>query len=482
MAWSPRRIESWGRLSQVDSIVAAPGTDAEAVLAMQHAPRATFLPLGAARSYGDQPFDSAGAALSTASLDRVVSFDPGSAELVAEAGVTLRQLLQRFLPQGFIAPVSPGTGFVTLGGCVANDVHGKNHEALGSFGSHVQWFDLVLPSGELRRVCRADEPLFSATIGGMGLTGLVVRVGMKLMRVPSNAVDLREERVSDLDEFIERFEAVRSKSSYSVGWIDALASGTRLGRGILETAEHSAEGVAERAPARWNLPFEFPGFALNSIGVQAFNELYYRRVPTAGRQRRLHVRKFLYPLDAIGHWNRMYGRRGFFQFQCVVPDEQAPRGLRRLLEAVSAGRASSFLAVLKTLGGSGPGMLSFPMRGYTLALDLPNHGAVRGLLSRLEALTLDHGGRIYLAKDAALSEQGFKRMYPRFEEFRRTLEHGDPQGRLMSDMARRLRLRDCTSGLVGAHDARSPVVVRGSMQRSVQGGEPIEPKPYLERH
>lgn len=482
MDWSARRIESWGRLAQVDTLVATPGTDAEAVLAMQHAPRPTLLPLGAARSYGDQALDSTGAAVSTAALDRVVSFDPGSAELVAEAGVTLRQLLQRFLPQGFIAPVSPGTGFVTLGGCIANDVHGKNHEALGSFGSHVQWFDLVLPSGEMRRVCRVDEPLFSATIGGMGLTGLVVRVGMKLLRVPSNAVDLREERVSDLDEFIERFEAVRSKATYSVGWIDALATGARLGRGILETAEHSADGVTEGKPPRWSLPFEFPGFAMNSLCVQAFNALYYRRVPTAGRQRKVHVRKFLYPLDAIGHWNRMYGRRGFFQFQCVVPDEQAPRALRRLLEAVSAGRGSSFLAVLKTLGGSGLGMLSFPMRGYTLALDLPNHGAVRGLLARLEALTLDHGGRIYLAKDAALSEPGFKRMYPRFDEFRRTLELGDPQARLMSDMARRLRLRACTSGLVGAYDACSPAVVRGSTQRSVHGGEPIEPKPSLERH
>jgi decaprenylphospho-beta-D-ribofuranose 2-oxidase len=271
---------------------------------------------------------------------------------------------------------------------------------------------------------------------------------------------------------------------YSVGWIDALASGANLGRGILETAEHAPEGVAESQATRWNLPFELPGFVLNAHCVQAFNAIYYRRVPATGRQRRVHLRKFLYPLDAIGHWNRLYGRRGFFQFQCVVPDAEAPAALRRLLEAVSAGRASSFLAVLKTLGDAGPGMLSFPIRGYTLALDIPNHGAVRALLARLEAITLDHRGRVYLAKDAALSEPGFRRMYPRVDEFRRTLERIDPKGRMMSDMARRLGLRACVPQAENADRECAPQALQREVDRAIQihAAGTVAPAHSFERH
>lgn len=199
--------------------------------------------------------------------------------------------------------------------------------------------------------------------------------------------------------------------------------------------------MAPQSPTRLSLRWDLPGFALNPFSVKAFNALYYGRIPAQGRSRTLGLESFLYPLDAISQWNRLYGRRGFFQFQCVLPDREAAQGLHRLLQAVSAARASSFLAVLKTLGGDGLGMLSFPMRGYTLALDLPNHGGVRQLLAGLEAITLDHGGRIYLAKDAALSAPGFRRMYPRLDEFRRVLDRIDPQMRMMSDMARRLRLR-----------------------------------------
>ena len=441
MPWMTRRMESWGRLQPVDMQVDSPGSVTEAAAAWRDAPAAGLIAYGAGRSYGDQPLLSQGAAVHTARLDRVESFDPVTGDLVAESGVSLQQLVRQFLPQGYMPPVSPGTAFVTLGGCIANDIHGKNHESQGSFGQHVQWFDLLLPSGEVRRVDPADKALFAATVGGMGLTGLILRVCLRLRPVRSNAVDLREERIADLDAFIERFEAVRASATYSVGWIDALATGTRLGRGILETAEPSEVDVASRSPTRLSLRWDLPGFALNPYSVKAFNALYYGRIPAQGRSRKLGLESFLYPLDAIAQWNRLYGRRGFFQFQCVLPDREAAQGLRRLLQAVSAARASSFLAVLKTLGGDGLGMLSFPMRGYTLALDLPNHDGVRQLLAGLEAITLDHGGRIYLAKDAALSAPGFRRMYPRLDEFRRVLDRIDPQMRMMSDMARRLRLR-----------------------------------------
>lgn len=440
--WTTHRMESWGRLKPVDMQVDCPGTQVEATQSLLHPPSARLIAYGAGRSYGDQPLNSHGAAILTTALNRIFAFDATSAELVAESGVTLHRLVEQFLPQGFMPPVSPGTGFVTLGGCIANDIHGKNHESQGSFGQHVQWFELLLPSGEVRRVGPRDQPLFSATLGGMGLTGLILRVCLKLQRVPSNAVDLREERVPHLDAFIERFEAVRAKATYSVGWIDALATGPSLGRGVLETAEYSAASVASRPPTRLSMPWDLPAFVLNPYSVKAFNALYYGRIPPQGRRRQVGIERFLYPLDAIAQWNRLYGRRGFFQFQCVLPDAQAGRGVRRLLETVSASRAASFLAVLKTLGSSGLGMLSFPMRGYTLALDLPNHGGVRELLALLEAITLDHGGRIYLAKDAALSAQGFRRMYPRFDEFRRVLDQLDPQSKMMSDMARRLRIRE----------------------------------------
>lgn len=443
--WALRRLQSWGRLSAVEMPVAAPGTEAASVEVMRHSPQGSVIPFGAGRSYGDQPVNSGGAAIVTSGLDRILELDVVNCCVLAESGVTIGALVRACLQVGLMPPVSPGTGFATLGGCLANDVHGKNHETLGSFGQHVEWFDLLLPSGEVRRVGPDDGPLFSATVGGMGLTGLVLRLRLKLLRVRSNAVELREERVPSLGDFIDRFEQVRATAPYSVGWIDAMATGASLGRGVLETAAHSDADAPPHAPTRVGLPWDLPGFVLGPLGVKAFNALYYRRIPTDGRHRRVHIERFLYPLDAISHWNRLYGRRGFFQFQCVLPDAGAPKGLRRLLEAVSESQASSFLAVLKTMGGAGPGMLSFPLRGYTLALDLPNRPGARELLSRLEGITLDHAGRVYLAKDATLSAAGFRRMYPRTEEFSAFIEAIDPEKKIASDMARRLNLRPTTS-------------------------------------
>jgi len=438
---SKQRLESWGRLSSGETLGLSPQTEPEAREFLNQPPAATLIPYGAGRSYGDQALNSAGAALITRNLKRMLSFDPATGELVCEAGVSLREVVERYLPQGFMPPVSPGTGFVTLGGCIANDVHGKNHEHMGSFGQHVAWFDLLLPSGEVRRVWPGAGPLFRATVGGMGLTGLILRLCINLMRVPSNAVVRREERIPNLEAFLERLEAVRREASYSVGWIDALASGTRLGRGILETSEPSATPLSARPATRFTMPRDLPAFVLNPLSIRAFNELYYHRIPVRGRELRVSFERFLYPLDALGQWNRLYGRRGFFQFQCVLPDGAAAQGLRRILKTVSERRAASFLAVLKTLGSEGPGMLSFPRRGYTLALDFPNRAGVRSLLSELEAITLDHEGRVYLAKDAALSPRGFRRMYPQWTAFRRVLDEIDPDVRMMSDMARRLGIR-----------------------------------------
>jgi decaprenylphospho-beta-D-ribofuranose 2-oxidase len=275
----------------------------------------------------------------------------------------------------------------------------------------------------------------------MGLTGVITALAVKLMPVPSDAVDVTVRRLADLDGFMAALAESRATAFYSVGWIDALARGRKLGRGILETAEPAPEGLGGATHKRRRVPLDFPSFALNRLSVRLFNEVYFRRVSRAGAQRREPVEKFLFPLDSLLDWNRIYGKRGFHQFQCVIPDAEAGRGIPKLLEAVSSAGAASFLAVLKTLGGEGRGMLSFPLRGFTLALDLPRRDDTTALFARLEALTLDHGGRIYLAKDALLSAAGFQRMYPKLGEFRRVLDSVDPGSRFTSDMARRLLMK-----------------------------------------
>jgi decaprenylphospho-beta-D-ribofuranose 2-oxidase len=380
----------------------------------------------------------------TRRLDRFLAFDETTGLLETEPGASFADLLDCFLPRGWLAPATPGTAFATLGGAVANDIHGKNHDRMGSFGDHLAWIDLLLPSGETRRVTPQQDPqLFEATVGGLGLTGVIAGLGLRMMRVPSPAVRVRERRCRDLDAFLAALAEARARATYSVGWIDGVAKGSALGRGILEEAEPEADGaLAEPAGRALRVPLDFPGFVLNGATVALFNAAYYRRVPSGGRERIEGYRRFLYPLDSLRDWNRIYGSGGFYQFQCVLPDESAPRGLRRMLEEIASSGRASFLAVLKTLGGEGRGFLSFPMRGHTLALDFPRRPGAEELLARLERLTLDHGGRIYLAKDAALSAEGFRAMYPRLSEFRAVLERVDPQRRMNSDMARRLAIRD----------------------------------------
>ncbi|MDH3476621.1 MAG: FAD-binding protein, partial [Rhodospirillales bacterium] len=342
-----------------------------------------------------------------------------------------------------LVPVNPGTGFATIGGAVANDVHGKNHDRVGSFGDHVEWFELALPTGEVVRVSQENHPeLYAATIGGLGLTGVLLAVCFQMMRVPSPSVQVTERRIRNLDDFLERLEEARKTCSYSVGWIDALARGGSFGRGILETAEIADDGPPLRPRTQHAVPFDFPSWAMNPLSVTLFNAVYYRHVPAAGRERVVAMDRFLYPLDSLREWNRMYGKRGFYQFQCVLPDGESRDGLRQLLEEIVRLRSGSFLAVLKTLGGEGRGYLSFPLRGHTLALDFPRAGSADALLARLERITLEHGGRVYLAKDACLSRDGFAAMYPKLEAFREVLSDVDPNGRMVSDLSRRLGIRE----------------------------------------
>ena len=437
--WKQTTLAGWGRLPRAETWAARPERTREALAALAVADARGHIAYGAGRSYGDAALNGGGRTIVTSRLDRFSDFDPATGAVTCEPGVTFAELMRVFLPRRWLAPVNPGTAFATIGGAVANDVHGKNHDIAGSFGDHVEWLDLALPSGEVVRCGPGERPeLFAATVGGIGLTGLILAVRLRLAKVPSNAVELRERRIASLDEFLAAYAEPSTRDGWSVGWIDVLARGGAMGRGILETARPSTTGVDPAAPKQRAVPVDFPAIALNPLSVRAFNALYWRRVPAEGRERRVAWEKFLFPLDAIHQWNRIYGKRGFRQFQCVVPWDEGARAMPRLLDEVGRAGSASFLAVLKTLGGEGRGDLSFPMKGWTLALDFPERPATLELFTRLERLTLDHGGRLYLAKDSALSAAGFKTMYPRLDRLRAVLAVVDPERRMQSDMARRL--------------------------------------------
>ena len=437
LRWKEMALTGWGRGTPAAMRVARPERRPDIAAAL--AGDGSVLARGAGRAYGDAAQLSGGRAILTDRLDRILAFNSVTNVVECEPGVPFRKLFETFLPKGLVPPVSPGTAHVTVGGAIAADVHGKNHDRHGSFGDHVEWIDVLLADGRtLRASMQENAELFRATIGGMGLTGIVVRAAFRLL--PGSAqVDVRETRIRDLDEFFAAFEAARHASTFSVGWIDALARGKSLGRGVFETAEF-APGNSARPSARKPLPvpFDLPGFALSSASVRVFNEFYWRRVPAAGRQETRGLERFLFPLDSLTGWNRLYGKRGFYQFQSVVPDAQAHAATRAMLEAIAAGGNASFLAVLKTLGGAGRGHLSFPMRGVTLALDIPRAPGADALMRGLERIARDAGGRIYLAKDATMSPETFAETYPELPKFEAALREFDPDGRFASDQSRRL--------------------------------------------
>lgn len=441
--WAEKELAGWGRVWRAKAVTARPERMAELRAIFEDARKETLLAYGAGRSYGDAALNSGGRSVVMSRLDRFLEFDPASGKLIAEPGATFSDVISTFLPHGYMPPVAPGTGFATLGGGVANDVHGKNHHQAGSLGQHLEWFDLHLPGGEIRRVePERDAPIFKATVGGVGLTGIIGRLCFRLRPVSSNAVTVRKRRVLDLDHFLEAFTEEQDRAEYVVGWIDALAKGRHTGRGVLEAASPSPERVDSTPRSSKRVPFDFPGFALNSISVRAFNQVYFGRVPSGGIEKRLPYQAFLFPLDAIHDWNRIYGKRGFHQFQCLVPFEGGRAALLKMLELIAKSERGSFLAVLKAMGQAGVGYLSFPRPGYTLALDFPNAPGTKELITQLERITCDYGGRTYLAKDSTLSPENMREMYQDLDKFQAVLADIDPDGRMQSDLARRLRLRD----------------------------------------
>jgi len=405
-----------------------------------------LLARGYGRAYGDSAQLDGGTVFDMTRLDRLLDFDPATGILTCEAGVRLSDIDRIFVPRGFALPVVPGTGVVSLGGAIAADIHGKNHDSAGSLGEYVEWLDLLDANGAVHRLSmQRDEEGFRATIGGMGLTGIILQAAVRLAPVPSGFIQCRERRLTDLDAMLTALSGIRDTTTYSVAWIDAMARGKNLGRGVLQLGENVpadlTAGHTLRDKRARRIPFDLPRIFPLKTGVRLYNSLYWNRVPAGGRTRIMPRQEFLHPLDALSDWHRLYGRRGFVQFQCVVADDLAQPCLRKMLETVSRSRPGALLGVLKTMGRDGRGLLSFAKRGHSLALDIPWRSSTPKLLAELERIALDCGARVYLAKDSLLSADGFAAMYPERERFVSVLQRLDPAARFQSDQARRLGLR-----------------------------------------
>lgn len=404
---------------------------------------------GLGRSYGDTAVNGGGGIANTTRLNRLIDFDGETGILECEAGVSLAEILEVFVPRGYFVPVTPGTKFVTVGGAIANDVHGKNHHCDGTFCEFVESFTLLLTSGEILKCSKTENAdVFWATAGGIGLTGFILTARVRLQPVESSWIVTDYTQCRDLDHALDAMAATDGAHKYSVAWVDCLARGASLGRSVLMQGNHArasqldpgraASPFALKREFPKNVPFNCPQFLLNPLSVTAFNKVFYAAHPTTiGKL--VHYDKYFYPLDAIHHWNRLYGRKGFAQFQATLPYE-SKQGLIRILQRLAESRRASFLAVLKTFGEQNPGLLSHPMKGYTLTLDLPNHRGLTPFLHELERILLDFGGRLYLAKDAVAGPETIAAMYPRLEEFKAIKKRLDPTGVLSSNMARRLGL------------------------------------------
>ena len=415
-------FESWGRYPTYGAKIIPLHwqSDFPAVTAGLHN---GALPVGMGRSYGDVCLLKDGNLLLTTGMHRLIDFDAETGLLTAEAGVTLAQILDFAVPRGFFLPVSPGTKYVTLGGAIANDIHGKNHHVAGTFGCHITQFELVRSDGSRLHCSLTENPdFYAATIGGLGLTGLITWATLRLKPIISRMIDYEGIQFHGIDEFLDLTN--QSKDiEYTVSWVDATSTGRNFARGVFMQGDHSARRDSLKPSPKPKLvfPFEAPGFALSHLSVSLFNTAYFhkqihKRVVTVQD-----YEPFFYPLDKVLHWNRMYGKRGLLQFQCVIPWKHAKEGTIAILHEVARSGLASFLAVLKVFGDvPSPGLMSFPKAGITVALDFPIKPEKSfPLFQRLADMTLEFGGRLYPAKDAAMTAAQFQSFYPQWEQFAR---------------------------------------------------------------
>jgi decaprenylphospho-beta-D-ribofuranose 2-oxidase len=444
-------VTGWGRTAPTTARLVRPRSYAEAVAAVRDCGVRGGIPRGLGRAYGDAAQNAGGSVLDMTGLDRIHAIDVEGGTVLCDAGVSLHTLMRLLLPLGWFVPVTPGTRYVTVGGAIGADIHGKNHHVSGSFSRHVVSLELLTADGEVRVVPR-DTELFDATAGGMGLTGVILTATVRLQPVETSLMLVDTERAADLDDLMARLAATDHRYRYSVAWIDLLARGAATGRAVLTRGDHAPlDALPRRTRARRD-PLAFrtsrlpaaPSFVpeglLSRTTVGLFNELWYRKAPRARAGRLQSIPAFFHPLDGVPHWNRIYGRGGFVQYQFVVGYGQED-ALRRIVRRIAEHRCPSFLAVLKRFGDADPGWLSFPVPGWTLALDIPaNLPGLGPFLDELDEEVAAAGGRVYLAKDSRLRPELLAAMYPRLDDFRALRAELDPRGVFTSDLSRRLAL------------------------------------------
>lgn len=408
------KISGWGRFPHVESEGLSFETRSQLLGSLEK--HRECIVYAGGRSYGDSALNER--VIFTDRFDKVLSFDSKEGVLVCESGVALSEIIEAFLPRGWFLYVTPGTKLISVGGAIASDVHGKNHHKVGCFSECVVSFNLMLPDGDIVRCSKEQNPeLFHATCGGMGLTGIILEATIRLQPVRSAYIREKVIRCRNLTEAICQFED-NFDTSYSVAWIDCLAKGESQGRSVLMLGEHADSGKLDLPLEKaCSIPFNSPAFFLNSFSVSLFNHFYYNSQPSYADGRLTPLNAFFYPLDKIDHWNRMYGSRGFTQYQLVLPEEASREGLSKILSKISNAGLGSFLAVLKLFGPQNMNYLSFPMKGYTLALDFKIQQKLFPLLNELDRIVLDYGGRIYLTKDVRMSSDTFRRGYSSWEKF-----------------------------------------------------------------
>jgi FAD/FMN-containing dehydrogenase len=412
-------FESWGRYPKLFAEVRPLFWKEDFPVSIP--PESKMLAVGMGRSYGDVCLLPHGTLLETPNLNRLISFDGQTGLLRCEAGLTLAEMLDFAVPRGWFLPVSPGTKYVTVGGAIANDIHGKNHHVAGTFGLHTPRFELVRSDGtQIVASATENTEWYAATIGGMGLTGLITWAEVQMRPIVSRRIRYRSTKFNGLEEFVALSEA-SAQQEYSVAWIDCVSQGRNFARGIFLQGDHeeNAGSLAPLVKRKIALPFDLPPIALNRSSVGAFNTVYYHKQMSKQRTGLIDYEPFFYPLDRILEWNRLYGKQGFLQFQCVLPRDSGTMGIYELLKAITRSELASFLAVIKVFGDAvSPGMMSFPIPGITLALDFPIRREVSfALLDRLAAITAEFGGRMYPAKDACMSAAHFQQFYPQWQEF-----------------------------------------------------------------